>query len=228
LWYIIIKDNVNLLDVCPGKKGMVDMGSAKEEIAATRIYTHEDIANFPDNEIWELLEGVPYQMAPPTVKHQQISEELFWQFANYLRGKGKPCEVYTAPFGVYLPNTRKRNNFVVPDLTIVYEKIEDDQYYGVPPLVIEIVSPSNKPREMQKKLKLYQELGIREYWLIYLDSKTVTIYRLNQNNRYEIADAYIPPDPSETEPDEIDRDGTNPKIKVGIFDDLWIDFELVF
>jgi Uma2 family endonuclease len=205
---------------------MVDMGIAKEESAATRIYTHEDLENFPDNEIWELLEGIPYQMAPPTVKHQQISGELFWQFANYLRGKGRPCEVYAAPFGIYLPNTSQKNNFVVPDLTIVCEKIAGDKYYGVPPMVVEIISPSNSPRELQKKLRLYQTLGIREYWLIYPESQTVTIYRLNQNHRYEVADSYISPVPAK--PDETDETDTNPHIKVGIFDDFWINFGPVF
>jgi Uma2 family endonuclease len=60
---------------------MVVMGIAKEEVAATRIYTHEDLGNFPDNEVWELIEGVPYQMAPPSIMHQQIATELIRQFA---------------------------------------------------------------------------------------------------------------------------------------------------
>jgi Uma2 family endonuclease len=142
---------------------------------------------------------------------------------NYLLEKGNPCEVYAAPFGVYLPNTRKKNNFIVPDVTVVCEKITGDKYYGVPPLVIEIVSPSNSPGELQKKFKLYQTLGLREYWLIYLDTVTVSVFRLNKNNRYEFADSYTPP--NSDEPDEFD---TNPLIKVGILDDLQIDFNLVF
>jgi Uma2 family endonuclease len=201
----------------------VAMGYVKEEVVKTKLYTHEDLENFPDNEIWELVEGVPYQMAPPSVKHQRISGELFRQIANYLLAKGNPCEVYAAPFGVYLPNTRKKNNFIVPDLTVVCEKIAGDKYYGVPPLVIEIISPSNHPGELQKKFKLYQTLGIREYWLIYPDIVTVSVFRLNQNNRYELVDSYTPPNPDE--PDEPDA---NPLIKVGIFDDLRIDFDLVF
>jgi hypothetical protein len=59
LWYIIIKNNGNLVDGCTGKKGMMNMEIAKEEVTAARFYTHEDIENFPDNEVWELLEGVP-------------------------------------------------------------------------------------------------------------------------------------------------------------------------
>jgi Uma2 family endonuclease len=199
------------------------MKSSKKEIAPVRIYTHEDLENFPDDEVWELIEGVPYQMTPPSFKHQRISTELTRQFANYLMEKGKPCEVLAAPFGVYLPNTKKRNNFVVPDLTLICEKVEGDKYYGVPPLVVEIISPSNRPGAQHKKFMLYQTLGIREYWLIYPDTDTVSVFRLNQNNRYELTESYTSPDPDE--PDETD---SNPKIKVGVFDDLWIDFNLVF
>jgi Uma2 family endonuclease len=90
-------------------------------------------------------------------------------------------------------------------------------------MVIEIVSPSNNFGELQKKFKLYQILGIREYWLIYPDTETVSIFRLNQNNRYELMYSYTPPNP-----DELNEPDTNPQIKVGIFQDLWIDFKLVF
>jgi Uma2 family endonuclease len=175
-----------------------------------RIYTHEDLERFPDQEIWELIEGIPCQLAPPSVKHQEISGELFRQFSNYLLDK--PCKVFAAPFGVYLPDTNKKNNFIVPDLTIVCEKITGDKYKGVPSLVIEIISPANDKPEFLKKFKLYQKLGIKEYWVIYPESKIVTIFRLNQNNKYELAD----------------YEDEARKFKVGIFEDLEIDFDLVF
>lgn len=175
-----------------------------------RIYTHADIESFPSQEIWELIEGVPYQLAPPSVKHQEISGELFRQISNYLLGK--PCKVYAAPFGVYLPDAKQKNNFIVPDLTIVCEKITDDKYQGVPSLVMEIISPSNDQAEFMKKFKLYQKLGIKEYWVIYPESELVSIFRLNQNNKYELAD---------------DEDEER-RLKVGIFDDLEIDLDLVF
>jgi Uma2 family endonuclease len=175
-----------------------------------RIYTHHDIDSYPDDEIWELIEGVPYQLAPPSVKHQEISGELFRQISNYL--VGKTCKVFAAPFGVYLPDTKKKNNFVVPDITIVCEKISGDKYQGVPSLVIEIQSPSNDQAEFMKKFKLYQKLGIQEYWVIYPDSQIISIFRLNQNNKYELAD----------------YEDEERKLKVGIFEDLYIDFDLVF
>jgi len=175
-----------------------------------RTYTHDDIEHFADEEIWELIEGVPYQLAPPSVRHQEISGEVFRQFGNYLLNK--PCKVFAAPFGVYLPDSKTKNNFIVPDLTVVCEKITGDKYHGVPSLVIEIISPSNDKPEFLKKFKLYQKLGIKEYWVIYPESEIVSIFRLNQNNKYELADY---------EDDER-------RLKVGIFEDLYIDFDLVF
>jgi hypothetical protein len=61
------------------------------------------------------------------------------------------------------------------------------------------------------------------YWLIYPDTETVSVFRLNQNNHYELMYSYTPPNP-----DELNEPDTNPEIKVGIFPDLWIDFKLVF
>jgi len=178
------------------------------------IYTHKDLELFPENEIWELVEGVPYLMARPSAQHERIATELTRQFANYLLNK--PCEVFTAPFGVYLPDTKNKNNFVSPDLMVVCQKFEGPKFYGVPDLIIEIISPSNDPRELQKKFKLYQTLEVKEYWLIYPETETVSIFRLNQNKKYELTDSY----------DTEDED-SNSQIKVGIFENLWIDFKLV-
>ncbi len=184
------------------------MGTAKK--LRDRLYTHKDLEQFPEGEIWELLEGVPYQLAPPTVKHQEISGEIFNQFYNYL--KGKPCKVFAAPFGVYLPDTNKRNNFIVPDITVVCDKIDGDKYMGIPSLVVEIISPSNNEAEFIRKFKLYQTLKIKEYWIIYPNEKIVSVFKLNQNNNYELA--YYT--------DE------NNKLKAGIFEDLYIDLSLIF
>lgn len=177
-----------------------------------RVYTHNDLEHFLNDEIWELIEGVPYLLAQPSVKHQKISMELSRQFANYLHEKKKPYKVFAAPFGVYLPNTNDKNNFIVPDLTVVCEPIEGNKYCGVPPLVIEIVHFLNDSKELQKKYKLYRKLGIKEYWLIDPDTEIISIFARNQNNQYEI----------------VEFDDEERKIKVGIFEDLYIDFDLVF
>jgi Uma2 family endonuclease len=176
----------------------------------SRVYTHEDLEHFPDQEVWELISGIPYQLAPPSVKHQEISGEIFSQIYNYL--KGKPCKVFAAPFGVYLPDTKNKNNFIVPDITIVCEKISGDKYYGVPGMVVEIISPSIDKPEFMKKFKLYQKLGIKEYWVIYPESEIVSIFRLNQNGKYELAD----------------YEDEERRFKVGIFEDLYLDFDIVF
>lgn len=97
-------------------------------------------------------------------------------------------------------------------ITIVCEKISGEKYQGVPSLVIEILSPSNDNTEFMKKFKLYQKLGIREYWVIYPDSKIISIFRLNQNNKFEL----------------VDYEDDDRKIKVGIFEELYVDFDLVF
>ena len=66
------------------------------------IYTIEDIYALPDGERAELIDGQIYYMAPPSRKHQKLSGEIFGIIREYIRANHGACEVYTAPFAVYL------------------------------------------------------------------------------------------------------------------------------
>ena len=87
-------------------------------------YTYGDYLNWPDEERWEIIDGVPYDMSPaPSTKHQTISMELGGQLWSFLRDKD--CQVFAAPFDVRLPqedeNDEDIENVVQPDLSGVPE-----------------------------------------------------------------------------------------------------------
>lgn len=86
-----------------------------------------------------------------------------------------------------------------------------------PSLVVEIISPSNSQKEMLKKFKLFETLGIREYWIIYPEEKIVSVFRLNQSHHYEHHTTLNAKEPEE----EL-------KVKVGVLEDLTIDFTRIF
>ena len=135
-------------------------------------YIYADYASWElaEGERFELIDGVPYSMAAPSVVHQEVSGELFVQLSNFL--KGKPCKAFTAPFDVCLHAEGDMDDTVVqPDIIVVCDKTklsDKKRCNGVPDLVIEILSSSYSARRRDNRLKYqkYEFAGVREYWMV--------------------------------------------------------------
>lgn len=180
-------------------------------------FTYADYLTWNDAERWELIDGVAYNMTPaPSRKHQKISGELFRQFANFLIEK--PCEVYDAPFDVRLPEIDEVETdittVVQPDIVVVCDpqKLDDAGCLGAPDLIVEILSPSTSRRDHKEKFIRYERAGVKEYWLVEPDAKTVTVFKLGPDNRYGRPDVY----------------GDDEKMSVRTIPGLEIDLPLVF
>lgn len=162
-----------------------------------RKYTYADYLNWPEDERYEIIDGVVYAQATPSPVHQKISMNLSIEFGNYL--KGKACQVFAAPFTVRLPleggETEENNNknIVEPDLTIVCDKNKLDKggYNGSPTLLVEIVSPSSKKRDYMLKLHKYEKAGVKEYWIITSENETIMQYVLNEQGLYTAPETYV-------------------------------------
>ena len=148
-------------------------------------YTYADLQTWSEDERWELIDGIPYAMSSPTAKHQTILIELATQLNTFL--KGKPCTVFIAPFDVRLNADTSDDTVLQPDVLVICdrEKISTSSCIGAPDLTVEILSPSTAIRDMVVKLNLYKKYGVREYWIIDPESKTVSVYILD-NGRYYI------------------------------------------
>jgi len=148
-------------------------------------YTYADYRAWDDDERWELIDGIPYAMSPgPSTIHQRISIDLTRQFSSFL--KGKPCQVFAAPFDVRLNALGDDDDDVFqPDLLIVCDraKIDDKGLNGAPDMAIEILSPSTAIRDKLLKFNKYQHAGVREYWIVYPADKMVQVFIL-ENGRY--------------------------------------------
>jgi Uma2 family endonuclease len=140
-------------------------------------YTYADYCTWDDGERWELIEGVPYAMSPaPSRRHQSISVEILNQLHTFL--KGKPCRVFHAPFDVRLCADEEDDTVVQPDLVVVCDKskLDDTGCKGAPDLVIEILSPSTARKDKLLKFNEYQRAGVREYWMVDPETKTVQVF----------------------------------------------------
>jgi Uma2 family endonuclease len=155
------------------------------ELKEERKFTYADYKDWElkPGERYELIYGEPYAMSAPTSTHQEILVALSSQFYIYLRKK--PCRVYPAPFDVRLfyEEDESDDTVVQPDITIICdeEKRGEEGCHGAPDLVVEILSPSNTAAEMQRKLKLYQTAGVREYWVVDPETKSLTVYLFQEN-----------------------------------------------
>ena len=159
-----------------------------------RTYTIEDIYALPDGQRAELLDGQLYNMAPPNTMHQRLSGRLYREIANYIVSKHGSCEVFSAPFAVFL-NSDDRN-YVEPDISIICDKnkLTDQGCNGAPDWVIEIISPSDPQRDYDIKLFKYRSAKVREYWIVNPLTHTVTVYDFEHGsgtNQY-VFDADIP------------------------------------
>ncbi len=146
------------------------------QLMQTEVYTIEDIYALPDGRRAELIDGQIYDMAPPSTMHQRILMNLSAEIRDYIRKNRGLCEVFPAPFAVFL-NADDRN-YVEPDISVIYDKnkIDDRGCNGAPDWVIEITLPSNAQMDYDIKLFKYRMAGVREYWIVNPRNKTVLVY----------------------------------------------------
>ena len=156
-----------------------------EALKIEEIYTIDDIYSLPEGERAELIDGQIYFMAPPTTNHQRIVSDLHYQIKDYINRNNGECEVFPAPFAVFLNDNEK--NYVEPDISVICDKnkITDKGCQGAPDWVIEIVSPSTKQMDYYKKLFKYRTAGVREYWVVDPDRKLVTVYNFERDTMEE-------------------------------------------
>ena len=126
-------------------------------------YTVHDYMTWPDEERWEIIDGVVYDMSPsPGSAHQSVSRNLTLFLGAAL--KGNTCSLWYAPMDVVLSET----DVVQPDVFIVCEpnKITDKYINGAPDLIIEILSPSTSTKDQREKFHLYERYAVREYLIV--------------------------------------------------------------
>lgn len=121
---------------------------------------------------FEYLDGVVYAISSPSHTHQHIITYLLGEFYNYF--KDKKCKPYVAPYDVFFEKSDTKD-VIQPDLFVMcdQENIRDDRYYGVPTLIIEVLSPSSRNNDLVKKLNLYLKSGVREYVIVDPKNKNV-------------------------------------------------------
>jgi Uma2 family endonuclease len=151
-------------------------------------YTYADYLTWQFTDRLELFRGKIFKMSPaPNRMHQKVSSNLHGSFWNVFNSTA--CNLYAAPFDVRLVKTKKNDQKVTtviqPDLCVICDsdKLDDRGCNGAPDLIVEILSPGNSKKEMGIKFDLYEENGVKEYWIVDPIGKSIIIYSL-QNKKF--------------------------------------------
>lgn len=158
-------------------------------------YTYADLLEMDDGERYEIIYGDLYMMSSPTTAHQMAFRELFLAIGLFL--KGKPCQLFSAPFDVRLFEKKfdapfNADTVVQPDIMVVCDKdkIDKNGCKGAPDWIIEILSPYNRRHDKITKRKLYEQAGVREYWIVDPEQRCVDVYVLNDSGVLEPVELY--------------------------------------
>lgn len=151
------------------------------DLDLTKQYSYSDYLLWQFSERVELIKGYILKMSPaPSRNHQTILYDLTISMDKYF--KNKKCSIFFAPFDVRLPikSAKKDTTVVQPDLCVICDenKLDDKGCNGAPDLIVEILSPKNSKHDIDTKFKLYEEAGVKEYWIVEIEERIVLVYTM--------------------------------------------------
>lgn len=149
-------------------------------------FTLEDYLALPAERRVELIDGVFYDMAAPTGYHQFLAGEIYRTLMNQAKEQGSPCRPFISPLDVQID--KDDSTVVQPDVfgTCDPTGFMNGRYFGAPDLIIEVISPSSRRKDIIIKGAKYATAGVKEYWMIDLQKKQVIVYVFTQEDLIKI------------------------------------------
>ena len=198
--------------MCNKQKMITDIS----QLDQNKTYSYADYLTWRFDDMVELIKGKLFIQSPaPAYRHQLIASNLHRDIANHLRKHS--CQSFFAPFDVRLLKERKEDadvfTVVQPDICVICDlsKMDSRGYAGAPDLIVEIISPSTAKKDIDYKFSLYEENGVKEYWIVFPDSNAVDQYFLAEG-KYKRKDVFV----------------NSQKFSSVVFPDLKINLEDIF
>jgi len=163
-----------------------------DDLDFSKTYTYADYYSWRFEERLELIKGKVFKMSPaPSGKHQTVTLNIASELNFFL--KNKSCRVYVSPFDVRLvrgeTSDKMVKTVVQPDVCVICDltKMADQRScLGAPDLVVEVLSPGNNAKELKIKYDLYEEFGVKEYWVVYPNELSLIRYVLNNEAKFAV------------------------------------------
>jgi Uma2 family endonuclease len=160
------------------------------ELDASLTYSYANYLNWLFPERVELIKGKIFKMSPaPSSVHQEIVGNIFLKLGNFL--KKQSCKVYLSPFDVRFPKESHHDKAIFtvlqPDICVICDKSKIDARgcIGAPDLVVEVLSPGNTKMELLNKYRVYEEFGVKEYWVVSQSDQSILIYTLTEMGKFQ-------------------------------------------
>ena len=168
------------------------------DLDLNKLYTYADYYKWQFEERVELIKGKIFRMSPaPNPYHQVLAGDIHTSINVFLRKK--PCKVFIAPFDVRLPRKSVDDAEIItvlqPDICVICDlkKIDRRGCVGAPDLVVEVLSPGNSTKELRNKYDVYEEAGVKEYWVVSPQNQTFMIYTLI-DKKFQLSPVKMPGD----------------------------------
>ena len=189
--FIITKNNKKIARLTPYITEIEAYFSMKEQaldyVHGCKKVSYEEFMQIYENspQRMEFINGEIHLLSSPSSFHQDALGYLYLLFNSYF--KGKQCKVYLAPFDVHFyKKDLSVPDVIQPDITIAcdYKTTINEQgrYMGTPTLVVEILSPSTRSKDMVNKLNTYMLSDVKEYWIVDIKNKSVYVYGFSDYN----------------------------------------------
>ena len=183
-------------------------------------YTYADYLTWLDDKRRELIHGFIKMMSPaPRSVHAEVSFNISWQLGAIVKKNKGRCKVFPAPFDVRFPKQKetaddKIDTVVQPDICVICDlsKIDEFGCCGAPDMIVEILSPSTLKKDITEKFALYEESGVKEYWIVQPKDKAINVFILQESGKYDAGTLYE----------------LKGKVPVHIFDNYLIDLDDIF
>jgi Uma2 family endonuclease len=168
------------------------------DLDLNKTYTYADYYKWQFEERVELIKGKIFKVGPtPNPVHQQLLGDIFTLLKTFL--PRKPCKVFFAPFDVRLTDKSMDDKDIItvlqPDICVVFDRTKVDKRgcIGAPDLVVEVLSPGNSAKELRNKYEVYEEAGVKEYWVVSPQNQNFLIYTLH-DGKFQLSPVKMPGD----------------------------------
>lgn len=152
------------------------------ELIEEKLKTYDDYAKMPEGASYQLIAGEIIMSPAPDLLHQDILGAIFYELRQFVH-QSKLGKVFVAPTDVYF----NEHDTFQPDILFVSTErkhiLKDERIEGAPDLVVEILSPSTGYYDLAKKKDVYEQSGVKEYWIVDPKLKSIEVLT-NQNGNF--------------------------------------------
>lgn len=150
--------------------------NTEKDLTVSSLFSEYELLRETSEENFEFINGEIIKMYSPSTSHQDVVLNLTMELKQFF--KNSKCKVMISPYDVYLEKEDiKKETCVIPDISIMCDKsgFTEKRYHGVPTIIVEVLS-TNWADDLIKKLKLYEEYAVQEYWIVDPNSKAFMVY----------------------------------------------------